>query len=104
MKVLVNRVVIENLEFVLIQDVAPNGDVYYGTISYDELDDSRCLIRALNGFDMEVSFDSPAAAIDNRRRSIVIKRLFNDLRSRGLSEEESFRALSSMDEFISLYA
>ena len=73
MKVLTKYVVIGNQEFVLIKD-EHEGQTYYGTIPYSDIDSKGCLARKLNGFDMCISFESVAEAIDLRQNRIIIQR------------------------------
>ncbi len=99
MKVVVKRVLIENEEFVLVKDDSSNG-VYYGTISYGELDDNGKLKRQLNGYDMAIVFlndcversESPiVGAIKERERRIPLDRFVAE----GHSKEEIVRFILS---------
>lgn len=103
MKVLTKCVSFENQEFVLIKDISPKGEVYYGTIPFTEIDERGHLKRVLNGFDMEISFNSISEALDNRRRSVVIKRLMEPFLSKGMDITEVFEELQKIDEYNALY-
>ncbi len=73
MKVLTKVVMIEDEEFALITD-KHEGCTYYGTIPYSETDENGRLKRALNGFDMCVSFVSIADALKERTNRIKVQR------------------------------
>lgn len=66
MTVLANYVTIENEDFVLIGDIT-NGQKYYGTIPYSEIDKTENLKRELNGLDICISFLSAEEAIEKRK-------------------------------------
>lgn len=103
MKVLTNCVNIENEEFYLIKDKAVSGGVYFGTIPYSEVDGDGKLKRMLNGFDMAISFESPADAIVQRKRNIVISRLINGFMETGLTRQEAIIKMTATEEYKKLY-
>ena len=74
MKVVTKYVNIENEEFVLIKDNAPDGRAFYGTIPYSELDENGRMKRGMNGFEMCISFLNVADAIRNRTNDIKAER------------------------------
>lgn len=79
MKVLTKLVSIENEEFVLIQDTTKDGKEYFGTIPYSELDEKGCMKRALNGFEMCISFNNISEALDRR---------YDAIKTRGMNLEQ----------------
>lgn len=103
MKVLTKVVDIDNQEFVLIADTH-DGRKYYGTIPYSELDESGRMKRALNGAQMCISFNSPAEAIDNRKRDIVMKRIVERFEAQGLDRMSAVMAMVETEEYKALYA
>lgn len=88
-RVITKRVVIEDEEFVLIQDDSADGKKYFGTISYKELDHGGKVKRALNGFDMCISFESIGAAIDRRLRTIKLERYVEQRVKDGISLQDA---------------
>lgn len=67
MKLVTKKIIIENKDFALISDIHPiNNKIYYGTISYDDIDENMRIKRSLNGFDMCVA-DSIDEAINFRK-------------------------------------
>ena len=88
MKVITRCVNIENKEFVLILD-EHDGRKYFGTIPYTELDEKGKMKRTLNGFEMAISFNSIADAIERRTRSIKIEKLINQYMQDGLTREQA---------------
>ena len=68
MKVITNKAVIENKEFVLIEDTQ-NGKHFFGTIPYEEIDEHGSMKRTLNGFQMCIG-DTIGDAIGTRSRAI----------------------------------
>jgi len=72
-KVITREVIIEGKRFVLISDIHPiNKSTYYGTISYDDIDENGILKRRLDGFDMCIG-ESIDEAISNREDEIKFK-------------------------------
>lgn len=65
MKVLTRHVIIDDKDYALITDTQ-NGQKYYGTICYDNVDENGTLTKRLTGYDMAVSLVSAADAIQNR--------------------------------------
>ena len=102
MKVLTKSVLFEGQEFVLIQN-SHEGRTYYGTIPCTELDSTGRLKRQLNGAEMQISWENPAVALENRRREVVITRLLNGLKSQGIEGMEAFKALQQCEEYQNLY-
>lgn len=88
MKVITKCVNIENEEFVLILD-EHEGRKYFGTIPYTELDENGKMKRALNGFEIAISFKSIADAIERRKENIKIERLVNAYMKEGLTREQA---------------
>lgn len=82
MKVLTKNVLIEGEEFFLISDIH-EGQKYYGTIPYSEVENGR-LKRQLNGFEMCISFEGIPQAIERREKHILIERF----KKEGHTEEE----------------
>lgn len=74
MKTLNKALNIEGQEFVLIEDVTPEGRKFYGTIAHEDLDAQGQLKRALTGLDMWASFESQEDAIHSRTVAIKIER------------------------------
>ena len=88
MKILTKHVVLENEEFVLIQD-EHEGQIYYGTIPYTELDENGKMKRPLNGFEIAISFDSIGDALNNRVRKIKQRQLFYKYLIEGMDQEQA---------------
>ena len=56
MEFVINKLIINGKEFALISDIHPvEKNKYYGTISWDDIDENLKLKRRLNGFDMCVA-------------------------------------------------
>lgn len=88
MKVLTKHVLLEEEKFVLIMD-EHEGQTYYGTIPYTELDETGRMKRPLNGFEMAISFDSIGDALNNRIRHIKQTRLFYKYLLEGMDREKA---------------
>lgn len=102
MKVLTQRVTIEDKKFVLISD-EHDGRKYYGTIPYTELDESGRMKRELNGAGICLSFNNPAEAIDNRKKDIVMRRIISRFEAQGLTLMEATIAMIDTEEYKALY-
>ena len=63
---------IENEKFVLIHD-EQQGRKFYGTIPYVELNETGCMKRPLNGFEMCIA-DTIAEALKRRTDKIALDR------------------------------
>lgn len=85
MKVITQHVIIEEKEFVLIQNQnenfikVPNNQskIYYGTIPYSDIDEHGKLKRPLNGFDMCIG-DTPDEAIRRRLTNLKMLQYMNE--------------------------
>lgn len=77
MKVLTKCVEIENEKFVLVSD-EKDGKRYYGTIPYSELDESGRMKRVLNGVDICIDWESIPAALEERRKNILLKKYMEE--------------------------
>lgn len=89
MKVLCKHVLIEGQEFVLIEDKHDEKTMYWGTISYNDLDDKGRIRRMLDGFDMAISLKNPGEAIQRRQVLIVSARLKAEFIAKGYTEERA---------------
>ena len=79
LKVITKKVIIEDEEFVLVELTrTDDGNRFFGTIPYSELDEKGCMKRELNGFEMCIN-ETIARAIDMRHD--VIK-------TRGMNEAQ----------------
>lgn len=104
MKVLTKYVSIEGEEFVLIQDKTNEGRVYFGTIPYTELDESGRMKRALNGKEISISFNNAAEALENRKKDILLGRLFKKYIAQYEDEYEALAAMVGSAEYEAIYA
>ena len=102
MKVITKYVNIEGREFYLITD-EHNGEKYYGTIPYENTREG-VLIKGMNGAQMCISFKSPAEALDNRKKDIVMNRILDRLEKTGLSRMDAVIAMIDDPEYQALYA
>ena len=96
MKVITKLVRIENEEFYLISDYAPDGELYYGTIPYTATKNG-VLIKALNGFQMCIS-DTAGGALDRRQRDIITNRKIDQYIAEGYSRENAIFKAFGLDE------
>lgn len=103
MKVLTKCVIFEGQEFVLIQN-SHEGRTYYGTIPRTELDESGRMKRELNGVQMLISWESPADALNNRRRGVAMSRIIEGFKAQGMDIYEAMKAMIQTEEYASLYA
>ena len=103
MKVLTKCVVFEDQKFFLIED-QHEGRRYWGTIPYSFVGSDGRMIKAINGIEMRMSFESPADALNNRRKDIVMTRLLKGFREMGLSEYDSMVAMMECEEYQQLYS
>ena len=102
MKVVTNRVLIENEEFVLIsfdarldEEKEWYGDRIYALVNYEHLDANGCLNKPLTGGEMAIS-GSPAEAIERKR---------NDLKARQWrAEHPNATDQEFMQYLLTLYA
>lgn len=91
MKVLTKCVNLMGEEFVLISDKSEEGETYFATIPYSELDSEGRLKRRLNGFEMCLSFNTVAEALENRTNQIKVDRF----KAEGFSEAEVMMFIAS---------
>lgn len=90
MKVLTKYVNLMGEEFVLISD-SSEGKTFFGTIPYSELDSEGRMKRTLNGFEMCISFNSVAEALENRNNQIKVDRF----KAEGFSKAEVLMFVAS---------
>lgn len=91
MKVLTKNVNLMGEEFVLISDKTADGKTYFATIPYSELDSEGRMKRALNGFEMCLSFNTVAEALENRTNQIKVDRF----KAEGFSKAEVMMFIAS---------
>ena len=103
MKVLTKCVIFEGQEFVLIQN-SHEGRTYYGTIPYTELDESGRMKRELNGVQIQISWESPADAMNNRRRDVAMSRILEGYKAQGMDIYQAMAAMVQTEEYARLYA
>lgn len=101
MKVITKCVNIESKEFYLISNTH-EGKKYYGTIPYENTKNG-VLIKEMNGIQMCISFNSPAEAIDNRKKDIVMNRILDRLEATGMNRMEAVTAMFETAEYKALY-
>ena len=103
MKVITKCVVIENKEYVLIEN-EQDGKKYWGTIPYTEIDEKGRMKRTMNGLEMKVSFKSAQDAYKQRRDEIVFKRLFKKYKAEGKTEDDAIIAAIKDPEYKAIFA
>jgi len=91
MKVLTKYVNLMGEEFVLISDKTEDDKTFFGTIPYSELDSDGSMKRALNGFEMCISFNTVAEALENRNNQIKVDRF----KAEGFSKAEVMMFIAS---------
>lgn len=87
MKVITKCVEIENEKFYLISDFDKDGNKYYGTIPYTEVENGR-MKRALNGFEIAIA-KTIGEALERRENDIKTNKRFNKYISEGYTREEA---------------
>ena len=102
MKIVTRSVIIENKEFYLVSDHTDDGKKYYATIPYENTRDG-VLIKGMNGLEMCISFEGPAEAIVNRKKSIVMNRIVDRLMGNGLDRMGAVIAMIDDPEYKALY-
>ena len=101
MKVIKSQMVIENQEFVLIKD-EQNGQKYWGTISYSEIDENGRMKRALNGLEMKVSFVNAQDAVNRRRDDMILSRFIEKYEKEGTTKMDAVLAALADPEYQAL--
>ena len=103
MKVLTKCVIFEDQKFFLIED-QHEGRRYWGTIPYSFVGSDGRMVKEINGVQMRMSFESPADALENRRKDVVMSRLLSGFKAQGLDLYEAMAAMMECEEYQQLYS
>lgn len=103
MKVITRSVVIEEQEFVLIEN-EQDGKKYWGTIPYTEIDENGRMKRTMNGLEMMISFRNAQDAFIRRRNDVILNRLIKKYETEGKTEDDAIIAATKDPEYKALFA